>query len=267
MRKVICWFLVIGLMIVFFTGCGSKETVNETKQTDIYVFMAASLKNSMEEIKALYKEIDPNVDIIFNAESSGTLQTQIEEGAECDVFFSAATKQMKELEEKGLVEEDTVKNLLENEVVLIKPAGGKTSVTGFEDITNAENIALAGEDAPVGTYAREILKSLGILEDVMTMEINEGTNVTAVLAAVSEQSNEIGVVYKTDAASFGNKMEIIAAAPEGSMEQPAIYPVGQIINEDAGSEEKEAAKAFIEFLATDEALHIFEDYGFTIYKE
>ena len=200
----------------------------------------------------------------YNADSSGTLQTQIEEGSRCDVFFSAATKQMDELMEEGLVREDSVVDLLENKVVLIKPAGGETKVTGFENILDAKNIALAGEDVPVGQYAREIFTNMGIMEDVESMEINEGKNVTEVLAAVSEGSNEVGVVYATDAASVAGQVEIIAEAPAEALKTPVLYPVGLTEDEEASETEAAAAEAFLAYLQSDEAADVFREYGFAI---
>ena len=164
----------------------------------------------MEEIQKDFNEEYPDVEILYNADSSGTLQTQIEEGSRCDIFFSAADKQMDALVDEKLADKDSVVDLLENKVVLIKPKGGETKVTGFENITDAKNIALAGEDVPVGQYAREIFTNMGIMDKVNEMEINEGKNVTEVLAAVKEGSNEVGVVYATDAASVADEVDVIA---------------------------------------------------------
>ena len=132
---------------------GDKELKGE-----VYAFIAASLSNSMEEKD--FNELYPNVTIYYSADSSGTLQTQIGEGARCDLFFSAADKQMDALTEEKLTKEDTVVDLLENKVVLIKPKDGKTKVTGFENVTDAENMALAGEDVPVGQYSKEAFERL-----------------------------------------------------------------------------------------------------------
>ena len=229
------------------------------------MFIAASLNNAMEEIQKDFNEDYPDVNILYNADSSGTLQTQIEEGSRCDIFFSAATKQMDVLVDEELAKKDSVVNLLENKVVLIKPKGGETKVTGFENITDAANIALAGENVPVGQYAREIFKNLGIEDDVNKMEINEGKNVTEVLASVSEGSNEVGIVYATDAASVADKVDIIAETPEGSLKTPVLYPVGLTEDKEA-SDSEAAADAFLAYLQTDEALKVFEEYGFTPYK-
>ncbi|MSS09003.1 molybdate ABC transporter substrate-binding protein [Clostridium sp. WB02_MRS01] len=237
---------------------------NEAKaeKEDLYVFIAASLKNTMEKIKETYEKDHPNVNIIYNADSSGTLQTQIEEGAQCDVFFSAATKQMDALKEGGFVVDGSISNLLENKIVLIKPKDGKTEVTGFDNITKASSLALAGEDVPVGQYARKLFTNLGTLDQVMKMEINEGANVTAVLTAVAEGSNEVGVVYATDAASMADKVEIIAEA-DNSMIDPAVYPVGLIIDKEASEGQVKAAADFKEYLVNDEGvMKLFTDAGF-----
>ena len=234
----------------------------EVPEGEIYVFIAASLANAMEEIQADFNETYPDVEIFYNADSSGTLQTQIEEGARCDIFFSAAQKQMNALVEEELADKDSVVDLLENKVVLIKPVGGETTVTGFENITDAANLALAGESVPVGQYSREIFTNMGIMEDVEAMEINEGANVTAVLTSVAEGSNEIGIVYATDAASMPADVEIIAEAPEDSLKTPVVYPVGLIEDAEASDADREAAEAFLEYLQTEEAMNVFEAYGF-----
>jgi molybdate transport system substrate-binding protein len=131
----------------------------------------------------------------------------------------------------------------------------------------AHNIALAGEDVPVGGYAREILDNMGILEDVMDMEINECANVSAVLAAVSEASNEIGITYATDAFAQLDTVEIIAQAPQEYLETPVIYPVGLVKNPNAKEEQKEAAQEFLEYLQTEASTEIFETYLFSNYQE
>ena len=243
------------------------EEAAEEEKVDVYAFIAASLKNTMEEIKANYEKDHPNVNIIYNADSSGTLQTQIEEGAQCDIFFSAATKQMDALSEGGYIVDGSVVNLLENKIVLIKPAGAETAVTGFDNITEASSIALAGEDVPVGQYARELFTNIGILDQVMAMEINEGANVTAVLTAVAEGSNEVGVVYATDAASMADDVEIIAEATADQV-SPAIYPVGQVKDEQASEAQTKAAEEFLNYLTTDAStMDLFVQAGFKQYTE
>lgn len=267
MKKRIFAVLMAGMMAAGFNA-GAVQAAEEPAEDlsgEVYVFIAASLSNAMEEIQKNFNEKYPDVEILYNADSSGTLQTQIEEGSRCDIFFSAATKQMNALVEEGLAKEDTVTELLENKVVLIKPAGGETSVTGFENITDAANLALAGESVPVGQYAREIFTNMGIMDQVEAMEINEGKNVTEVLAAVAEGSNEVGIVYATDAASVADQVEIIAEAPADALQTPVLYPVGMITDQEASEDEIAAAEAFLAYLKTDEVLAVFEDYGFSPY--
>ena len=258
--------LTTGLMTGGVFAADTEVKGDENLKGEVYAFIAASLSNSMEEIQKDFNELYPNVTIYYSADSSGTLQTQIEEGARCDLFFSAADKQMDALTEEKLTKEDTVVDLLENKVVLIKPKDGETKVTGFENITDAENMALAGEDVPVGQYSREIFNNLGIMDDVNEMEINECKNVTDVLAAVSEGSNEVGVVYATDAASVADKVEILAEAPADSLQTPVLYPVGLIEDKEASEDDTKAAEAFLDYVESDAAIKVFEDYGFAAYK-
>ena len=266
MKKKILTIMLAGAMAAGMSAGSVQAAAAEDASGDLYVFIAASLSNAMEDIQKDFNKEYPDVNILFNADSSGTLQTQIEEGSRCDVFFSAATKQMDALVDEELADKDSVVDLLENKVVLIKPKDGETKVTGFENITDAENIALAGEDVPVGQYSREIFKNLGIEDDINKMEINEGKNVTEVLASVSEGSNEIGVVYATDAASVADKVDIIAEAPAGSLETPVLYTAGLIVDSEASDSESAAAKVFLEYLQTDGAMKVFEEYGFAQYK-
>ena len=256
--------LTTGLMTGSVFAADTEVKGDENLKGEVYAFIAASLSNSMEEIQKDFNELYPNVIIYYSADSSGTLQTQIEEGARCDLFFSAADKQMDALTEEKLTKEDTVKDLLENKVVLIKPKDGETKVTGFENITDAANIALAGDSVPVGQYSREIFDNLGITDEVNKMEINEGKNVSEVLAAVSEGSNEIGIVYATDAASVADKVDVIAEAPAEALNTPVLYPVGMI--EEASEDDTAAAEAFLEYIKSDDAMKVFEKYGFTAYK-
>ena len=159
MKKRVFAALMAGVMgtMMFGTTFVSAEAETPELKGEVYAFIAASLNNAMEEIQKNFNETYPDVEILYNADSSGALQTQIEEGARCDIFFSAATKQMDALVDEGIADKDSVVNLLENKVVLIKPKGGETKVTGFENIPDAANLALAGEDVPVGQYSREIL--------------------------------------------------------------------------------------------------------------
>ena len=264
MRKKLAVIALAGIMTMGLTA-GSVQAAEP--DGEVYVFIAASLANAMEKIQKDFNQKYPDVEIFYNADSSGTLQTQIEEGSRCDIFFSAAEKQMDALVEEKLAKEDSVVDLLENKVVLIKLKDAETKVTGFENITEAENLALAGEDVPVGQYAREIFTNLEIMDQVEEMEINEGKNVTEVLAAITQGSNEVGVVYATDAASVADQVDIIAEAPAEALKTPVLYPVGLIVDEEASSAEQAAAEAFLEYLQTEDAKTVFEEHGFSPYTE
>ena len=265
MRKKLIAAMMAGVLSAGMLSTGVFAADTDLKG-EVNTFIAASLSNAMEEIQKNFNETYPDVEILYNTDSSGTLQTQIEEGARCDIFFSAADKQMNALVDENLAKKDTVEDILENKVVLIKPKDGETKVTGFENITDAANIALAGDSVPVGQYAREIFDNLGITDEVNKMEINEGKNVSEVLAAVSEGSNEIGIVYATDAASVADKVDVIAEAPADALKTPVLYPVGLIEDKEASEDDTAAAEAFLEYIKSDDAMKVFEKYGFTAYK-
>lgn len=236
------------------------DTSAKDKQEPVSILIAAaaSMENSMKEIIARFEEENPNITVEGTYDSSGKLQTQIEEGMEADIFLSAATKQMNTLKEENLVDSDSIVELLENKVVLVVPTGSNTNVTSFEDVQNAETIALGDpESVPAGQYAKEIFESLGIYEDV-AKKASFGTNVTEILNWVAEGSADAGVVYATDAAST-DKVSVIAEAPEGTLAQKVIYPLGLV----SASENRDAAKLFVEFLQSEEATSILEGYGFT----
>jgi len=291
MKKMICITAAAVLAMGMMTGCtGEKkeETVLETAQTaaqtaeetapettaqeadasveedtektEILVAAAASLKNAYEEeLIPMFEEENPGITVTGTYDSSGKLQTQIEEGLEADVFMSAATKQMKALQEKGMIAEDTVTELLENKIVLIVPSGSAGELKIFEDIEKAESIAL-GDPAsvPAGQYAQEALTSLGIWDRIQD-KVSFGTNVTEVLNQVAASSADAGIVYATDAASMAEQVDVIAEAPEGSLAQKVIYPVAVVKNSTHLGE----AEAFVEFLKTEEAMKVFESYGFS----
>lgn len=265
MRKKLIAAMMAGVLSAGMLSTGVFAADTDLKG-EVNTFIAASLSNAMEEIQKNFNETYPDVEILYNADSSGTLQTQIEEGARCDIFFSAADKQMNALVDENLAKKDTVEDILENKVVLIKPKDGETKVTGFENITDAANIALAGDSVPVGQYAREIFDNLGITDEVNKMEINEGKNVSEVLAAVSEGSNEIGIVYATDAASVADKVDVIAETPADALKTRVRYPVGLIEDKEASEDDAAAAEAFLEYIKSDDAMKVFEKYGFTAYK-
>ena len=227
---------------------------------EILVAAAASLKNAYEEeLIPMFEAENPGVTVKGTYDSSGKLQTQIEEGLAADVFMSAATKQMKALDEGGYIASDTIVNLLENKIVLIVPAGSDNGIAAFEDIVKAESIAL-GDPAsvPAGQYAEEALTNLGLWDQIQD-RVSLGTNVTEVLNQVAAASADAGIVYATDAASMADQVTVIAEAPEGSLAKKVIYPVAVLKN----TAHADAAKAFVDFLKTDEATAVFESYGFS----
>lgn len=237
-------------------------TVSQTEaggeDVTILIAAAASLKYSYEdELIPMFEAQNPGIKVEATFDSSGKLQTQIEEGLEADVFMSAAVKQMTALTEEDLIDADSVIDLLENKIVLIVPAGVDGEVTGFSDLTNADMIAIGDpESVPAGQYAQEALTSLGLWDEVEAKS-TKGTNVTEVLNWVAEGSADAGIVYATDAKTTDNVL-IIDEAPEGSLAQKVIYPVGVVKT----SANQEAAHKFVDFLQTDEALAVFEQYGF-----
>ena len=237
----------------------AQDTPAADGQTEILVAAAASLKNAYEEeLIPMFQEEHPEIIVTGTYDSSGKLQTQIEEGLEADVFMSAATAQMDALNEEGLIQTDTIVNLLENKIVLIAPASGGEDLNSFEDIVKAQSIAL-GDPAsvPAGQYAREALTSLGLWDQIQD-RVSFGTNVTEVLNQVAASSADAGIVYATDAASMPEDVRVIGEAPEGSLAEPVIYPVAVV----AASAHPEEARAFVDFLQTEEAMEVFESYGF-----
>ena len=240
----------------------TEETEAEATgdQQEILVAAAASLQYVMED--KIEKE-NPDIKLSFTFDSSGKLQTQIEEGADADVFFSAAMKQMNALEDEGLVDADSVVELLENKIALIVPKDSTLGITGFEDITKAEKIALGDpESVPVGQYSKEAFENLGMWDDVEA-KTSFGTNVTEVLSWVAAGSADAGIVYLTDATTSDqfDQVKVIGYAPEGSVSK-VIYPVGVV----SASTKKDAAQKFVDYLGTDDALSFFAEYGFTANK-
>ena len=245
--------------------------------TEIQVFIAASLSKVMEEVAAKYNEAHPEVKVIFNADSSGTLLTQIEEGYECDVFFSAAQKQMNTLEkDDGLIEEGTRHNVVNNQVVVISRKDSNTAVTGLKDIGKASSIALADGSVPVGRYTRVALMNSGLLpetedpsayttkevsEALGGVEISEQGNVSKVLAAVVEESCEVGTTYYSDTYGYEDELNILERVSY-DLTGDVIYPIAQVKNSEADEAQKAAARGFVEFVASDEAKEIFRKYYF-----
>ena len=237
-----------------------ETTAASGEETEILVAAAASLKNAYEDkLIPMFEEANPGVTVKGTYDSSGKLQTQIKEGLEADVFMSAAKKQMTALDEEGMIASDTITDLLENKIVLIVPTGNEKKLEKFEDIENADSIAL-GDPAsvPAGQYAQEALTNLGIWDKIQD-KVSFGTNVTEVLNQVAAASADAGIVYATDAASMADQVEVVAEAPEGSLAKKVIYPVAVV----KGTAHEEVAKEFVAFLQTDKAITVFEEYGFS----
>ena len=255
-----------------------EPTVAPLEAAEVQLFIAASLEDAFKEIIPLYNATQPNVKITYNADSSGTLLTQVEEGFACDIFFSAATSQIKTLEDEGYMIAGSRVDLLANKLALITLKGSGTAVTGFADLAKAKSIALADGSVPAGKYTRQLLIKLGVLDgskdakDYTTadvskalggVEINECSNVSKVKEAVKEGSNEVGTVYYSDAYSVKDDVDILEVA-DTSLTGDIIYPVCRVNNAQATAAQTAAADDFIAFLQTDAVKAIFEKYMFII---
>jgi len=238
-----------------------QPTEPATIESKILVAAASSLKNCMDdEIIPMFEKQYPNVKVEVTYDSSGKLQTQIEEGADVDVFMSAAMKQMDALNDKNLILEYSIFELLENKIVVIVPVGSDKGIISFEDIVKADKIAIGDpESVPAGQYAKEAFENLKMWDEV-SVKVSLGTNVTEVLNWVAEGSADVGVVYSTDVAS-NDKVKVVAEAPDGSVSK-VIYPVGIV----KATTNKDAANTFTAFLNTDAAKKVFETYGFDASK-
>lgn len=280
--KRIAAVLLAGVMVVSLTACGGNKKTEEKaaddskKETEIQVFIAASLNTVMTELAKEYNEDHPEVKITFNADSSGTLLTQIEEGYECDLFFSAAQKQMDQLEADGLVVDGTRANVLNNQVVVISLKDSGTKVTGLENLKDAKSIALAGGNVPVGKYTRQALVNLGTLKtdgevDAITtaqvsqalggVEISEEDNVSKVLTAVAEGSCEVGTTYYSDTYGYEDKLDILQTVSY-DLTGNVIYPICRVENKEADDAKKKAADDFLAYVTSDDAKKIFDSYYF-----
>lgn len=252
---------------------GSGETAEET---EIQVFIAASLNTVMTELADMYNEEHPEVKITYNADSSGTLLTQIQEGYECDIFFSAAQKQMDDLEADGLMVEGTRADVVNNQVVVVSLKDSGTKVTGLENLNEAESIALAGGSVPVGRYTRQALVNLGTLpetddpdsitteevsEALGGVEISEQDNVSKVLTAVVEGSCEVGTTYYSDTYGYEDDLDILQTVSY-DLTGDVIYPIARVVNEEADDAQTAAAEDFLQFILSDEAKAVFDSYYF-----
>lgn len=258
-------------MLAVLTACGQTESKkekntgdkNEGKKsvTELTVLAAASMTDAMQEIGEAYQETHQEITFTYQFDSSGTLKTQIEEGAPADIFISAATKQMEELVQGKFVEEASVFPWLENKVVLIVPKDSEDGPDSFEDAAKEEvpMIAIGNEDVPVGQYTQKIYQNLGLWENIQA-KANLASNVRQVLDWVATGNAPCGVVYATDA-QIEKNVKVVCEAPKGSCD-PVIYPVGMV----STSKEKEEAAEFLEYLKTEKVSEILEKYGFTPYE-
>ena len=274
-KKIAAMILTVALVAASLAGCGTQKA-DTAQETTVTLFAAKSLNTVMEELIAAYQEKHPNVKIVGSYDSSGTLMTQIEEGAACDVFFSAAQKQMNQLEQDGLLVDGTRHNVVNNQVCVVTYKGSNTAVTGLEDLSKAGSLALADGSVPVGKYTRQALVNVGILneaEDVSKIttqevsealggiEINECANVGAVTSAVEEAANEAGTVYYSDTYGYEDKLEILEKVPY-DLTGNVIYPIAQVVNKEADESQQQAAKEFVEYLVSEDAKTVFDKYYF-----
>lgn len=255
------------------TASGSTETADGEEETELTVFAAASLTETLTQISELYKEERPNVSLVFNFDSSGTLKTQIQEGAVCDLFISAGQTQMDQMDSRAdpsvntegldLVLEDSRIDILENKVVLCVSESSSVPLETFDDMAAAlkEGTILLGmgnSDVPVGQYTQKILAYYGLNEEELAADgrISYGSNVKEVTTQVSEGTVDCGVIYCTDAYSAGLTASDYATA---EMCGQVIYPAAVMKN----SRYPEEARAFLDFLQTDPCMEIFEKVGFS----
>ena len=271
MKKILTLLLTLALLFTL-AACDSPAAPSKGEKEEIIVFAAASMTETLNQVKDVYEK-ENNVTITYNFDSSGTLKTQIQEGADCDLFISAGQKQMnqldlssdKEINKEGLdfVAGDTRLNLLENKVVLVVPEGNPKGIESFDDLAArlAEGsilMAMGNSDVPVGQYTQKILNFYGLDEEALAKSgvITYGSNVKEVTTQVSEGSVDCGIVYCTDAFSAG--LTVIDGASKDMCGQ-VIYPAAVLKT----AKNPDAAKAFLDYLTGSEAMAIFEAVGFS----
>ncbi|MDR1706295.1 MAG: molybdate ABC transporter substrate-binding protein [Clostridiales bacterium] len=263
----------LALVIALAAAACAGKTPEGAGQTEVIVFAAASMTETLEEIAVLYAEAEPDVTLTFNFDSSGTLKTQIQAGAECDLFISAGQLQMNQLDidapgdintdRLDFVDGETRIDLLENRVALAAPDGNPKNIGGFGDLPGIfaagdTLMAMGNADVPVGQYTQRILAYLGLDEEELARNgrITYGSNVKEVTTQIKEASVDFGVIYCTDAYSAG--LDIIDYATAGMCGQ-VVYPAAVLKT----AANPEAAAAFLDFLTTDGAMAVFEAAGFS----
>lgn len=258
MKKTVSLLLAATLCLMILSTCGEKSS----QDTELTVFAAASLTETLTELKTTYEKDHPGITITYNFDSSGTLLTQIQEGAACDLFLSAAPKQMNALEEAGSLAEGSRIDLLENQVVLCVPEGNPKGLDSFDALAEALRqgdvlLAMGNSDVPVGQYTQKILACYGLDEEELAAAgcITYGSNVKEVTTQVSEGSVDCGVIYATDAFSAG-----LTAVDNATAEMcgQVIYPAAVLKD----SKNSGAAQEFLNYLATEEAMDVFRGVGF-----
>ena len=266
MKKVVKIFLVLSL-VFSLVGCNSEG--NSSKNEELIVFAAASMTETMEQIKKDYESKNKNVKITYNFDSSGTLLKQILAGADCDIFISAAQKQMNQLDitrdessnpdRNDFILEGTRKDLLENKVALVVPDGNPKNIQSFDDLKTDKLslLAIGNSDVPVGAYTLEILEYLGtsVVEMEQQNKITYGSNVKEVTTQVKQGTVDAGIIYATDAVSAD--LTIIDLATKDMCKQ-VIYPAA-ILNI---TKNETTAREFLNYLSTNEAMSVFESVGF-----
>ena len=282
MKKLIAMLLAL-VMAFGLVACGNTqpdatepqgtEPQVSTEKVELIVFAAASMTETLTELGNQYMAANENVEIVFNFDSSGTLKTQIQEGADCDVFISAGQKQMNQLDitasaevnTEGLdfVLAETRFDILENKVALAVPEGNPAGIESYDDmIAGLQDasimLAMGNADVPVGQYTQKILKFYELVEEDLAAAgaITYGSNVKEVTTQVSEATVDCGIIYQTDAFSAGLTVVDTATA---EMCGQVIYPAAVL----KVAKNAETAKAFLEFLTTDAADTVFEAVGFT----
>ena len=284
-KKVLAVILAAALAAVFTTGCGNssgsagtEKAEEAAKETEEVTEEAETAVEGTENALTAEAPVEQPAAMATTGETAaaGKLLTQIQEGYACDVFFSAAQKQMNQLEEDGLVVEGTRADVVNNQVVVIKRKDVQSAVTGLADIGNASSIALADGSVPVGRYTRTALMNLGILpqaEDASVyttaevsdalggVEISEQGNVSQVLTAVVEGSCEVGTTYLSDTYGYEDELDILEKVGY-DLTGNVIYPVCQVANDEASPEEAAAAADFVSFITSDDAKAIFDKYLF-----
>ena len=274
--------LLLALALVFsLAACSSKTddiTTDDTQgdanaeSVDLVVFAAASMTETLTQIAEMYKKVAPNVNITYNFDSSGKLLTQISEGADCDLFISAAPQQMNAMD--GSLIDDKDKNpdgldlivtdsridLLENKVTLAVPEGNPKGIESFDQLAELLKsgdimLAIGNSDVPVGQYTEKIFAYYGLDEAALADSLTYGNNVKEVTTQVSEASTDCGIIYATDAYSAG--LTVVDSATAEMCGQ-VIYPAAVL-----KGEKEEAARAFLAYLETDAAMTVFERVGFS----